>query len=294
MVIGTMRREDRQVLATEGGLLALAADGTVLQSSDASQWSALPGSAGEDVRQIAMGDARLLAVGASGLLRTFSEAEGWVDRTAPGVDGDMLLTGVAWDGRQFAVVGVHRTLDTRTWTYDEEPRTLASRDGIHWTLLPYLGPAQGALDLEKVFATSTGCVAVGENRTLVEATDFGTLLELDPPVGRIPLHQPAMIQVGIDEARDEPTVVLMGASSGAIQVPRLVTIPAGATSVGVPIRGTRVEAGVEIRAELSDSIGGGVAISRLSVESNEPRRPGGRKAEPAGAAGHGVSRPDPR
>jgi len=273
-----------QVLATEDGFFALGAEGTVLQSSDARQWSALPGTAGGNARQIAVGDTRLVAVGGSGLLRTYSEAEGWVDRMSVGVDGDTLLTGAAWGGTRFAVVGVHRALDTRVWTYDEEPRTLASRDGVHWTLVPNFAPAPAAIDFKEVFATSTGFVAVGENRTLVEATDFGTLLELDPPVGRILLNQPATLQVGIDEARDEPTVVLMGASSGAIDVPRLVTIPAGATSVGVPIRGTRVEAGVEIRAELSDKIGGGIAISRLSVEGKGPRRPGGRKAEPAGAA----------
>ena len=285
----------RKIIATDTGFLALGSSATglvystltVYSSTDAVEWTAFPPGPGGLFLDLTQGS-RLVVVGwheHDGLLLTFSEDEGWVDRTAPRPAEIYWFTSVAWDGAQYVVVGYRRVFGSSSYDYRYEPVTLVSRDAIHWTYFPYLGPAPQAVLFGGVFATSTGFVGVGSNRTLVEATDFGTLLELDPPVGRIPLNQPATLQVGIDEARDEPTTVLLGASSGAIEVPRLVTIPAGATSVGVPIRGTQVEAGVEIRAELSDEIGGGIAVSRLSVEGRGPRRPGGRKAEPAGAAG---------
>jgi len=270
-----------RVVPTDVGFLAIGLDwSTIFASPDGVAWVPCPSQAGDDVWSIAQGGGRIVAVGGPAGLRTFSEREGWVQAVVPAAS----LGSVAFDGTRFAAVG-RSCAQAECGSYrDGQIVTVVSRDATHWTLFPYLGPAPGVIDIEEVFATSTGFVGVGENRTLVEATDFGTLLELDPPVGRIPLNQPATLQVGIDEARDEPTQVLLGASSGAIQVPRLATIPAGATSVGVPIRGTRVEAGVEIRAELSDSIGGGVAVSRLSVEGRGPRRPGGRSVAPVGEA----------
>jgi len=275
-----------RIIATDTGLLVLGSRGTVYSSTDAVEWTALPAGPGGHLLDLAQGP-RLVVVGYDGydgLLRTFSEGEGWVKRTAPRPAEIYNFTGAAWDGAHYVVVGYRRVFGSSSYDYRYEPLTMASRDAIHWTFFPYLGPAPQAVDLDRVFATSTGFVGVGSNRTLIEATDFGTLLELDPPVGRIPLNQPATLTVAIDQARDEPTEVLLGASSGAIEVPRQVTITAGATSVAVPIRGIQVEAGVEIRAELSDEIGGGIAVSRLSVKAMGPRRPGGRRAAPAGEA----------
>jgi hypothetical protein len=247
--------------------VAVGEGGTILASTDT--WNWYPGltSSVADLYGVAAGDEVSVAVGGDGTILTTNDRRYWF---APITGAIAELRGVAWNGRHFAAVGFSPGLGAGSGA----AVVLVSADGLHWSSFPIDAPAL----LSVAGHGGTGFIAVGENRTLLEASCVGTLAALDPQLRAAPVGVPTELLLSLEQVFEvEVDVDLVSSNPGVVGVPAQVTVPRGSAGVAVPVEALALGSSWVV-ATLPDGLGAGstAALVEVGPSSATPRRPGGR------------------
>lgn len=136
-----------------GNYLAAGAAGTIVRSTDATNWTALAPATGNELHALARGST-YVAVGASGTILRSSDAQTWTTALSSGAVAQTLYD-VAFANNLYVAVGASGTL-------------LTSPDADTWTPVAL---SSSAFDLRSVARGANTFVAVGSNGTLVTSPD---------------------------------------------------------------------------------------------------------------------------
>jgi hypothetical protein len=119
-VSGTAQNLAAVALAANGRLVAVGAQGTILNSTDGITWITRTSGTNASLQGVAAADTQIVVVGTGGRILTSTNGTNWAtQQSKTAID----LAGVAWSGTLYVAVGAAGTIDT-------------SPDGVTWNLAP--------------------------------------------------------------------------------------------------------------------------------------------------------------
>jgi hypothetical protein len=162
---GTTGRVSCVVSDMKGGTVRVSRD--VPLSSELDNWTARSSGITQDLRDVAVGNGRIVAVADKGI--TCYSADGTVWSSHDDVDvwaGNLRWEGLIYDGEQFVTVGYDYDHGTASWVGS----ICVSPDGLTWSER-YSGQWDGIPKLRDVAYGNGVYVAVGNNGTILRSTD---------------------------------------------------------------------------------------------------------------------------
>ncbi len=246
--------------------IVLGREGTILRSTDGTNWAPARTNATADLKGAVAGENQRIAVGDGGVILASSDGEIWLPRRS-GVESS--LRDVTWAEDRFVAVGWdHHPSGSRPGV------VLVSSDGVVWTRMSV--PAEA---LERIRWTGSSWLAVGGERTILQADCLGAYFKIETQLLRVPAGETIDLMVRLsEEVKVDTSVSVRSSMPGRAIVPQTVTVLKDSDTVYVPVTGSSVASGVVLTLGLPEDLGGGTTTVLASVEPPQgtPRTPSGR------------------